>query len=104
MEDALKTVAPFPLAIVNMSTIGFFYLCCPGEHMLSGEPGHSVPFCLCDVVFFQGSRHLQPNAAYALLHFATFTLLTYSDQNNAVRGETIGHGRTCPLAMLLLAL
>jgi len=32
--------------------------------------------------------------AYDLLHSATFALLTYSDQKNTVRGETIGHGRT----------
>jgi len=26
VENALKTAAPFPLAVANMSTIGFFYI------------------------------------------------------------------------------
>ena len=77
-----------------MTTIGFFYLCCPGEHTLGSDESRSVPFCLCNVVFYQGSRCLPPSAAFSLLHLATFALLTYSDQKNAVHSETIGHGCT----------
>jgi len=96
VDDAHTTSAPFPLAIADMSTNGFFYLCHPGEHTLSHEEVHSVPFCLCDVVFYQGSHHLPPDAAdYNLLHSATFTLPTYSNQKKAVHGETIGNGWTC---------
>jgi len=94
MLSKLLLPRAFPLTVADMSTIGFFYLCHPDEHTLSSEQGCSVPFLLCDVVFYQGSRHLQPNADYNLLHSTTFTLLTYSDQKNAVSSETFGHGHT----------
>jgi len=93
-ELARTTNDAFDLAIADMSTVGWYYLCRPGEHTSSSEDARSVPFRLCDVVFYQGSRRLPSTAAFVELHTASFCLLTYSEQKNAVKGETIGHGRT----------
>ena len=83
----------FAITVADMSTIGFYYLCHPGEHALSAEGSHSAPFCLCDVTFRHGARALDTLLVpFAQLHASTFALLTYTNQKNAVRGETIGHG------------
>ena len=91
---ARVTNDPFSIAVADMATVGFYYLNRPGEHTYSREQGLSSPFRLCDVVFYRGARRLTPTAPYPDIHAATFALLTYTDQKNAVRGETIGHGRT----------
>lgn len=84
----------YSIAVADMTSIGFFYLNRPGEHTYSAEEGLSSPFTLKDVVFYQGAYRLPPTALYSQLHAATFALLTYTNQKNAVSGETIGHGRT----------
>jgi len=82
------------MAVADMMAIGFFFLCQLGEHTLSDEDSKSVPFCLCDVIFYQGSRRLLDNAPFDQLHSAMFVNLTYSNQKGGVHGKTIGHGRT----------
>jgi len=94
ITDARHSTIPFAMAVADMLAIGFFFLCRPGEHTLSDEDSKSVPFRLCDVVFYQGSRRLLDDTPFDQLHSATFVNLTYSDQKGGVRGETIGHGRT----------
>lgn len=84
----------FATATADMASIGFFYLNRPGEHTYSAEEGLSSPFTLNDVVFYRGPFRLPATAPYSHLHSATFALLTYTSQKNAVSGETIGHGRT----------
>ena len=90
--QACQSAHPFDVAVTNMLTIGFYYLCHPGEHALSTEGSHSYTF---HVTFHQGAHALQTQTApFMELHSSTFALLTYTDQKNAVCGETIGHGRT----------
>ena len=85
----------FDLAVADMVTIGFYYLCRPGEHSLSSDATRSTPFRLCDVFFSTGARQLHTFAAsFAELDSASFVKLVFSDQKNAVRGESIGHGQT----------
>ena len=85
----------FSQATADLTEIAFFYLCRPGEYALSTEESRSSPFRLCDVDLRQGSRRLDTlQASEAEILSASFGLLTYTDQKNAVRGEQIGHGRT----------
>ena len=85
----------FDIAVADMITIGFYYLCRPGEYALSSEENRSTPFRLRDVLFSAGARHLSTFAAsFAELDSASFVKLVFSDQKNAVRGESIGHGPT----------
>jgi hypothetical protein len=91
---ATATNNAFELANSDMSVIGFFFLCRPGEYVKATDPdSKSAPFRLCDIEFYIGGRLLQAtNAPLDLISRATFVHLTYTDQKNGVRGEKIGHG------------
>ena len=85
-------------AIADLATIGFYYLCRPGESATDPEV-HSTPFRLRDVCFSGTSEAPLPDQH----HFAH---LTFEDQKNAVCGETIGHVLSmdpfaCPVRALL---
>ena len=82
-------------AILDLCILAFFFLCRPGEYALSTKTdvGRSSPFRLQDIHFSTPDRH-RANAATCPLHDvkdSDFVSLTYTDQKNAVRGETIGH-------------
>jgi hypothetical protein len=84
-----------------MLTIAFFFLMRPGEY--TSAPSDTTPFAIADVQLFIGLRRLDLmlDSADDLLA-STFTLYTFSDQKNGVRGEVIGLGRSgnpraCPV-------
>jgi len=92
---ARKADTTFDIAVADLIIIAFFYLCRPGEYAQSNESTRSTPFRLRDVVFCAGARRLNTfTSPLDEIAAASFALLTYSDQKNAVRGETIGHGST----------
>ena len=121
-------VKPLPLSIVtqvwNMSladdtplahaaaqclVVGFYFLLCPGEYL--GRPTtnvHTSLFRIQDVQFWIGSHALSTLTCSAdELLASTFVSLTFSNQKNGVRNETIGHGRSghphlCPVHCLAL--
>jgi hypothetical protein len=112
MHSAAQTTGtPKALAIADMSMVGFFFLCRPGEHVLptsTPDPtARSSPFRLRNVLLFCGSRRLDPTCAPILdLEAADHAQLTYEDQKNAVRAEAVGHGRShhpvaCPVRALI---
>jgi hypothetical protein len=81
--------------------LAFFFLLRPGEYTVTGTAPH--PFTLADVRLFCHGTSIDPLTAppEALLS-ATFVVLIFTDQKNAVRGETVGHGRSgdphaCPV-------
>lgn len=84
----------FAQAALDLIIIGFFFLCRPGEYALSTntDQGRSSPFRLCDINF--GSpQHLHFNAATCPLNdvnHAQHVAFTFTDQKNAVKGESIG--------------
>lgn len=97
LEFILSTLADkeFAGAVLDLTTIGFFFMCRPGEYALSkaGDEGRSSPFRLQDVKFASRSKQ-NLDATTAPLNDVTeavFTALTFTDQKNAVRDETIGH-------------
>jgi hypothetical protein len=106
--------SPAALAAAHLLVVGFFFLLRPGEYLGAPSPNASASlFRLQDVQFWIGSRALDtllcPDAD---LLAATFVCLTFTNQKNGVRNETIGHGRSghpvlCPvhcLALRVLAL
>ena len=94
---------PLALAAAQCLTFGFFFLLRPGEYL---GPPRPATFRLRDVQFWIGSRALDTLACpMADLLAATFVTLTFTQQKNGVRNETIGHGRSghpllCPVLSL----
>ena len=98
---------PMSLATADLATIGFFFLLRPGEHTHPPAASANQPFRLRDVTFQLGNQSY-PAATAELAHIrhATFAILTFTTQKNAVEGEIVGHARsghagTCPVAALL---
>jgi hypothetical protein len=93
------------MAAADFMWIAFFYLLRPGEYLLNAEDSH--PFTLRDLRVWVGTTKVDPlTAPLHLLQRATFIALEFTTQNNAVRGEVIGHGCTthtwaCPTKALL---
>ena len=84
--------------IANMVTIGFFFLCRPGEHTVTFD---NEPFKLSNVQLYKDDN-LFPIQCSKLLHTADFLTLTFDTQKNGVKGERIGHGHStsatlCPI-------
>ena len=85
----------------DMTIIAFYFLMRPGEY--AATTGESHPFRLADVELYQGARRLDHlYAPIDELTSATFVILVFTTQKNAVRGEKIGHGRSghrffCPV-------
>ena len=78
-----------------MITIGFFFLCRPGEHTITSD---NEPFKMSNVQFYADDDPL-PQLSPRLPDFLT---LTFDTQENGVKGEKIGHGRStdpsfCPI-------
>uniref|UniRef100_A0A6S8Z5K5 Uncharacterized protein n=1 Tax=Chaetoceros debilis TaxID=122233 RepID=A0A6S8Z5K5_9STRA len=79
--------------LADMIGMAFFFLLRPGEYAHS--PSDSSPFQLRDVQLFRGALRLNlATATDAELFTATFTLLTFRDQKNDVRGEVVGLGHS----------
>ena len=75
--------------------LAYFFLLRPGEY--SGAPQTAVDnlFRIQDCGVWIGHRRLDPlQAPDADLLAVTFVTLTFTNQKNGVRGETIGHGRS----------
>ena len=84
--------------IADMITIGFFFSCRPGEHMVTFDNKH---FKLSNVQFYKDKKPV-PIQSSKLLHTANFLTLTFDTQKNGVKGERIGHGYStsatlCPI-------
>ena len=93
-------------AITDLATIGFYFLCRPGEYALSPatDRGRSKPFRLRDTTFSNPAIQRAPAAECSShdVQRGTYVSLTYTDQKNATRGEALGHGRSgddalCPV-------
>lgn len=93
-------------AIVDLATIGFYFLCRPGEYALSPatDRGRSKPFRLQDTTFSSPTVQRAPAAECSSndVQGGIYVSLTYTDQKNATRGEALGHGRSgdntlCPV-------
>jgi hypothetical protein len=94
---------PVSRAAAQCLTLGFYFLLRPGEYL--GPPRPAL-FRLRDVQFWVGSRALATaTCSDADLLATTFVALTFTQQKNGVRNETIGHGRSghphlCPVLAL----
>lgn len=95
---------PLALACAECLLMGYFFLLRPGEYL--GQPPRDRPgplFRLRDIQFWVGSRALTTlSCPLDNLYAATFVTLTFTEQKNGVRNETIGHGRSghpslCPV-------
>lgn len=81
--------------------LGFYFLLRRGEYTLAGPKPR--PFKLEDVRLWHNQTPIDPlTATTQVLLSATFVVLIFQDQKNAVRGEPVGHGRSglpfaCPV-------
>ena len=99
---------PLSVAAAEMLALGFFFLLRPGEYLgrPPPPPAHGPLFRVGDIQLWIGSRALDTFAcADAELLSATFVTLTFTEQKNGVRNETIGHGRSghphlCPVTVV----
>jgi hypothetical protein len=94
-----------------LATVGYFFMCRPGEVVLGRKDSRTTPFRLCDVeltvppnrlvTFTNNQAYGQTlNDVYYLK--ATRVSLIYTDQKNCVKGEKIshspsGHPLLCPV-------
>jgi hypothetical protein len=89
------------LGAADLIWLAFFFLLRPGEYTITGDAPH--PFTLADVRLWHNTTPIDPlTAPPDILLSATFVVLIFTDQKNAVRGETVGHGRSgdphaCPV-------
>ena len=96
----LANTSPNPRksATFDLCVIAFFFLCRPGEYADSRrkEEGRSSAFTLADVRFSTRQRQNLYASTCSLndVRLAIHVALTFTDQKNCVRGETIGHGFT----------
>jgi hypothetical protein len=68
----------------------FFFLLCPCEYTITGTAPHL--FTLADVRLWHNTTPIDPlTAPPDILLSATFVVLIFTDQKDAVRGETVGH-------------
>jgi hypothetical protein len=86
------------MCIADMITIGFFFLCCPGEHTVTFD---NEPFKLSNVQFHQDNKPV-PTQSSELLYTVDFLTLTFDTQKNRVKGKCTGYGCStsttlCPL-------
>ena len=95
------------LAAAHLLVVSFFFLLRPGDYLGEPSPNASASlFRLQDVQFWIGSRALDTLLCpEADLLASTFVCLTFTNQKNGVRNETIGHGRSghpvlCPVHCL----
>ena len=86
---------PLNCLAVDLIIIGFFWLLRPGEYLKGSSDGRTTPFKIQDIVFNIDGMHypaltapLNDSRSLARIRVAS---LTFDDQKNAVRGETISH-------------
>lgn len=95
---------PFDRAISDLSTLGFYFLCRPGEAIAPTDAdSDAAPFRLCDVEFlinntFYWGHHVPVN----MLPLAEAVRLVYTTQKNSNRGDKVGLNRAgdpliCPV-------
>lgn len=77
----------------DMILIGFFFVCRPGEYTAGTDSCR--PFRFGDAQLFQGPLKLDlATATFDAMLQASFASLMFTNQKNAVPGETIGIGRS----------
>jgi hypothetical protein len=98
---ALLQNTALSLGAADLIWLAFFFLLHPGEYTITGQSPH--PFTLANVRLWHHDTPIDPlTASPDSLLSATFVILIFTDQKNAVRGKTVGHGRSgdpqaCPV-------
>ena len=84
------------LHIIDLIIVAYFWLLRPGEYCQGGDPGsRSTPFRLESICLHHGRKILHAASAplndLKRLERITYASLTFDDQKNATKGETVGH-------------
>ena len=88
----LDTKAQLDLAALVW--IAVYFMCCSVEYNLATKG--STPFCFqYEVLWIGGQRLNLQTPTYQQLNMATFYIITFNDQEDAVHGEFIGKGKGC---------
>ncbi|MEA3642884.1 MAG: hypothetical protein VBE63_23510 [Lamprobacter sp.] len=91
---------PATQATADMTCLGFFFLCRPGEHTLTTD---NTPFTLRDVTLYRDkAEYTYQNCPPEEYDNATSVALTFTTQKNGVKNEIIRNGSTgdplvCPV-------
>jgi hypothetical protein len=87
---------PTSLAVADCLTIAFYFLLRPREYAGTPRSAANNLFRFQNVGLWISGRRLDTaTCPIADLQAATFATLTFTTQKNGVRGEAIGHSRSC---------
>ena len=106
LETAAQGTTPRNIAISNLTWVAFFFLLRPGKYCKGGTETDRHPFRIKYVQLFSGQQPYNTTmTSNAVLSQSDFVNLLLTTQNNGVKGESIGHGRTghpqgCPVAAM----
>ena len=90
MAESHQT-SEFDKAVVDLGTIGFYYMLRPGEYTYSRENNH--PFRMTDVSFQAGLATVNATLITTQqLDASTKAHMEFTDQKNGEKGEAITHG------------
>ena len=101
---SLCTPGAADYAVMDLIWIAFFFLLRPGEYVLGSE---TTPLVVQDVSLMVNAHKIDPFLCpLEQLFQVTHATITFPDQKNRVKGETIGHacsGQTlaCPVRALV---
>ena len=95
--------------VFDLIVVAFYWLLRPAEYLETPETGRSQAFLLRDIsITIDGTNYPAPDAPLNDAHSISrieYASLTFADQKNAVKGETVGHVATtnpllCPAKAL----
>jgi hypothetical protein len=93
------------IGAADLFWLAFFFLLCPGEYTITGTAPH--PFTLADIHLWHHDTPIDPlMASPNSLLLATFVILIFMDQKNAVHSKMVGHGcsgdpQACPVLAIV---
>lgn len=104
-NDTLKYPTPKKVLIANLCNVAFFYLLRSAEYTHTGKSTQTQRLCLGDVTFWKGNTVIPSWAPPKQIIQATAATLTFRNQKNGIKGQTVHQEATythlCPVQALI---
>ena len=106
LDTATQGTTSRNIAIRDLTRVALFFLLCPGKYCKGGTNTAQHPFSIKDIQLFVVQQpYNSATVSNVVLSQADSVSLLFITQNNGVKGESIGHGRTihpqeCPMAAM----